>query len=56
MLAYPDSTGSQATAPHRVLQMVRENLDYLDASSVQSPVTTRARHGQVRGRDSVERE
>jgi AcrR family transcriptional regulator len=30
MLAYPDSTGSQATAPHRALQMVRENLDYLE--------------------------
>jgi Tetracyclin repressor-like, C-terminal domain len=30
MLAYPDSTGSPATAPHRALQMVRENLDYLE--------------------------
>jgi AcrR family transcriptional regulator len=30
MLAYPDSTGSQATAPHRALQMVRENLNYLE--------------------------
>jgi Tetracyclin repressor-like, C-terminal domain len=30
MLAYPDSTGSSATAPHRALQMVRENLDYLE--------------------------
>jgi len=30
MLAYPDSTGSQATAPHRALQMIRENLDYLE--------------------------
>ena len=30
MLSYPDGTGSPATAPHRALQMVRENLDYLE--------------------------
>jgi AcrR family transcriptional regulator len=30
MLAYPDSTGSSATAPHRAFQIVRENLDYLE--------------------------
>jgi AcrR family transcriptional regulator len=30
MLAYPQDTGSPATAPHRALQTVRENLDYLE--------------------------
>jgi hypothetical protein len=30
MLSYPESTGSPATAPHRALQVVRENLDYLE--------------------------
>jgi AcrR family transcriptional regulator len=30
MLAYPQGTGPPATAPHRALQMVRENLDYLE--------------------------
>jgi hypothetical protein len=31
MLAYPDGTGPlTTTAPHRALQMVRENLDYLE--------------------------
>jgi AcrR family transcriptional regulator len=30
MLAYPDGTGSPTTAPHRALQIVRENLDYLE--------------------------
>ena len=30
MLSYPEGTGSPATTPHRALQMVRENLDYLE--------------------------
>ena len=30
MLSYPEGTGPPATAPHRALQMVRENLDYLE--------------------------
>jgi hypothetical protein len=30
MLSYPEDTGPPATAPHRALQMVRENLDYLE--------------------------
>src|SRR6202453_5033669 len=30
MLSYADGTGSPATAPHRALQVVRENLDYLE--------------------------
>jgi len=30
MLSYPEGTGSPPTAPHRALQMVRENLDYLE--------------------------
>jgi len=30
MLAYPEGTRSLATAPHRALQQVRENLDYLE--------------------------
>jgi len=30
MLSYPEGTGSPATAPHRALQMARENLDYLE--------------------------
>jgi AcrR family transcriptional regulator len=30
MLAYPEGSGSQAIAPHRALQKVRENLDYLE--------------------------
>jgi AcrR family transcriptional regulator len=30
MLAYPQDTGSPAAAPHRALQTVRENLDYLE--------------------------
>jgi len=30
MLSYPEGAGSPATAPHRALQMVRENLDYLE--------------------------
>ncbi len=30
MLAYPQGTGSSATSPHRALQKVRENLDYLE--------------------------
>ena len=30
MLSYPQGTGLPATAPHRALQMVRENLDYLE--------------------------
>ena len=30
MLSYPEGTGPPTTAPHRALQMVRENLDYLE--------------------------
>jgi hypothetical protein len=30
MLSYPQGTGPLTTAPHRALQMVRENLDYLE--------------------------
>ena len=45
MLSYPDGTGSPATAPHRALQMVRENLDYLERflgpESVHDPGSTR---------------
>lgn len=30
MLTYPQGIGPPATAPHRALQMVRENLNYLE--------------------------
>jgi AcrR family transcriptional regulator len=30
MLAYPDGTAPLATAPHRALQSMRQNLDYLE--------------------------
>jgi hypothetical protein len=30
MLAYPEGTGPLTPAPHRALQVVRENLDYLE--------------------------
>jgi AcrR family transcriptional regulator len=30
MLSYPQGAGPPATAPHRALQMARENLDYLE--------------------------
>jgi len=30
MLAYPEGTGPLSTAPHRALQTVRQNLDYLE--------------------------
>jgi hypothetical protein len=30
MLSYPQGTGPLTTTPHRALQMVRENLDYLE--------------------------
>ena len=30
MLSYPEGTGSPAIAPHRALQLVRQNLDYLE--------------------------
>jgi hypothetical protein len=30
MLSYPEGAGPPATAPHGALQMVRENLDYLE--------------------------
>jgi AcrR family transcriptional regulator len=38
MLAYPDGTSSPATAPHRALQKVRENLDYLERFLGPEPV------------------
>ena len=45
MLSYPEGTGSPATAPHRALQTVRENLDYLERflgpESVHDPDSTR---------------
>ena len=44
MLSYPEGAGPPATAPHRALQMVRENLDYLERFSAHNPVTTQARH------------
>ena len=44
MLAYQEGTGSPATAPHRALQKVRENLDYLERflgpESVHDPGST----------------
>ena len=44
MLSYPQGTGSLTTAPHRALQMVRENLDYLERflgpDSVHDPGST----------------
>ena len=44
MLSYPQGTGSLTTAPHRPLQMVRENLDYLERflgpDSVHDPGST----------------
>jgi AcrR family transcriptional regulator len=53
MLAYPKGTTSSATAPHRALQKVRENLDYLerflgpefvhDPDSVSGPESLRQR-------------
>lgn len=30
LLSYPEGTGPLTTTPHRALQMVRENLDYLE--------------------------
>ena len=30
MVSYPEDTGPPTTAPHRALQKVRENLDYLE--------------------------
>jgi len=30
MLAYPEGTGPLTSAPHRALQVVRENIDYLE--------------------------
>jgi AcrR family transcriptional regulator len=38
MLAYPDGTSSPASAPHRALQKVRENLDYLERFLGPEPV------------------
>ena len=38
MLAYPDGSGSPATAPHRALRQVRENLDYLERFLGPEPV------------------
>jgi AcrR family transcriptional regulator len=44
MLAYPEGSGPAATAPHRALQQVRENLDYLERvlgpESVHGPGST----------------
>jgi hypothetical protein len=45
MLAYPEDSGSPATSPHRALQSVRENLDYLERflgpESAHDPGSTR---------------
>jgi AcrR family transcriptional regulator len=45
MLSYPEGTGSPTNAPHRALQMVRKNLDYLERflgpESVHDPGSTR---------------
>jgi len=45
MLAYPEGSGPAASAPHRALQQVRENLDYLERflgpESVHDPGSTR---------------
>ena len=45
MLAYPQDTRRLTTTPHRALQMVRENLDYLERflgpESVHDPGSTR---------------
>src|ERR1700733_5436117 len=38
MLAYPEGAGSPSTAPHRALQIVRENLDYLERFLGPEPV------------------
>jgi hypothetical protein len=38
MLAYPEGSGPAATAPHRALQKVRENLDYLERFLGPEPV------------------
>jgi hypothetical protein len=38
MLSYPEGTGPLTTAPHRALQMVRENLDYLERFLGPEPV------------------
>jgi AcrR family transcriptional regulator len=55
MLAYPEGTGPLTPAPHRALQVVRENLDYLERflSPESGHDTASTRPG--RGRDSAER-
>jgi AcrR family transcriptional regulator len=55
MLAYPDSTGSPATAPHRALQMVRENLDYLERFLSPESGHDAGSTRPGRGHDSAER-
>jgi AcrR family transcriptional regulator len=47
MLAYPEGTGPLTTSPHRALQMIRENLDYLERflgpESLHNPDSTQPR-------------
>ena len=55
MLSYPEGTGPLTTTPHRALQMVRENLDYLERFLGPDSGHHRARHRPAEAQDPSRR-